>query len=42
MNGDKKKERASKHIKTGHYQPTSETPFEWRCAGGLIVADTVC
>ena len=28
----------SKHLKVGHNQPDSETPFEWRFAGGLIVA----
>ena len=24
-------------IKASHYQPTSEMPFEWHFAGGLIV-----
>ena len=28
----------SKNIKTGHYRPTSETPFEWRFTGGPMVA----
>ena len=28
----------SKHTKVGHYRPTSKTPFEWRFAGGPIVA----
>ena len=26
------------HTLSGHYQPASETPFEWRFAGGPIVA----
>ena len=25
-------------IRTGHYRPTSETPFEWRITEGPIVA----
>ena len=28
----------SKPIKSGSNQPTSETPFKWRFAGRLIVA----
>ena len=28
----------SNHIKSDHHQPTSETPFKWRFAGGPIVA----
>ena len=27
-----------KHLKACHYGPTNETPFEWRFAGGPIVA----
>ena len=27
----------SKQTVSGHYRPTSETPFKWRCAGGPIV-----
>ena len=27
----------SKHLKAGHYRPISETPFEWRFAGGPMV-----
>ena len=27
----------SKHLEAGHYRPTSETPFEWRFAGGPMV-----
>ena len=26
------------HAKSGHYGPVSETPSEWRFAGGPIVA----
>ena len=26
------------NVRVGHYRPTSETPLEWRFAGGLIVA----
>ena len=26
------------HTMSGHYRPTSQTPFEWRFAGGPIVA----
>ena len=26
----------SKHKKSGHYRPISETPFEWRFAGVLV------
>ena len=28
----------SKHLKSGHHQPASETPFEWRFTGGPMVA----
>ena len=28
----------SNHIRSDHYRPDSETPSEWRFAGGLIVA----
>ena len=28
----------SKHVKSEHYRPASETPFDWRFAGGPIVA----
>ena len=28
----------SKQLKAGHYRLTSETPFEWRFAGGPIEA----
>ena len=28
----------SKRLKSGHYQPVSETPCEWRFAAGPIVA----
>ena len=28
----------SKHIYVGHYQPTSETPLEWRFTGAPTVA----
>ena len=28
----------SKHLKAGHLRPASETPFEWRFAGGSMVA----
>ena len=27
-----------KHVNSGHYRPSSETPSEWRFAGGPIVA----
>ena len=30
--------RPGKHLKAGHHRPTSETPLEWRFAGGLMVA----
>ena len=33
-----KHEGPSKHPKAGHHRPTSETPFEWRFAGGPMVA----
>ena len=29
--------RPSTHTASDHYRPTSETPFEWRLAGGPIV-----
>ena len=33
----------SKHIKVGHYRPTSVTPTEWRFAGGpILTSDRVC
>ena len=28
---------SNQHTVSGHYQPTSETPLEWRFAGGSIV-----
>ena len=27
-----------KHLKAGHYRPASETPFQWRFAGGQMAA----
>ena len=29
---------ATQRTVSGHHRPTSETPFEWRFAGGPIVA----
>ena len=29
---------ASKHLKAGHHRLAIETPFEWRFAGGPMVA----
>ena len=26
-----------KHLKAAYHRPTSETPFQWRFAGGLMV-----
>ena len=34
----KPKKMYSKHVKSGHYRTVSETPSQWRFAGGLIVA----
>ena len=28
----------SQHSMLGHHRHTSETPFQWRCAGGPIMA----
>ena len=32
------KRQPSKHVKSAHYRPASETPSKWRFAGGPIVA----
>ena len=34
---DLAKKIPSKHLKVGHHQPASETPFTWRFADGMMV-----